>query len=94
MELPQVLIKNNYYDYLNGNEVEATVVLPENGRIQPGEHVLAYRDSLATLYDVPVPKEMQSRYIGIEGRVTQLGFRGTDKPQNGARVQLLKVKKV
>jgi hypothetical protein len=71
MELPKVVIKDNYDEYLNGSEVKAARVDSSPAPLQPGQHVLAFKDAIAAATDIPVPKRQQSHYIGIEGTVTQ-----------------------
>ena len=71
MSLPKVVIKDHYDEYLNGEEVRAFLMDSVSAPLQPGEHVIAFQDSLAAATDIPVPKQQQSHYIGIEGAVTQ-----------------------
>ncbi len=72
MELPKVIIKDNYAEYLNGKEVKASLVSSASSPLQPGAHVIAFKDSIAAASEVPVPKQQQAHYIGIEGTVTQV----------------------
>jgi hypothetical protein len=92
MKLPEAIVKEKFSDYLKGNEVEATVV-KTGAALYTGEHVLVYKDSIASTADVTVPKQEQSHYIGIEGTITQLGYRSQDQ-LNGQQTQLVKVKKI
>lgn len=71
MELPKVIIKDRYADYLNGKEVEATLV-SEKKKIEKGSHVMGFHNSIAVNTTVPVPKEKQDHYIGVEGMVTDI----------------------
>jgi hypothetical protein len=71
MELPKVVIKDNYDEYLSGREVKAARVGSSSAPLQPGQHVLAFKDAIAAATDIPVPKQQQAHYIGIEGTVTQ-----------------------
>ena len=71
MDLPKVVIKDNYSDYLNGKEVEATVV-SEKKALQKGMHVMGFHNSIAVNTAFTVPKEKQSHYIGVEGMVTEI----------------------
>lgn len=93
MELPKVVIKDNFNGYLIGEEVKAAVVGSAAVPLQPGEHVIAFKDSLAAVSDVPVPKQQQSHYIGIEGTVTRIEF-VTDGPAALTDHQLLRIKKL
>lgn len=71
MDLPKVVIKDNYTDYLNGKEVEATVV-SEKKHLEKGMHVMGFHNSIAVNTAFTVPKEKQSHYIGVEGMVTEV----------------------
>jgi hypothetical protein len=86
----QVLIKN-FSDYVNGREVEATASLQPGTMLQPGERVLAFKDSIAATTSIPVPREKQDLSIGIEGTVTQVDIQ---QPESGSKLQKLKVIKV
>jgi hypothetical protein len=72
MEMPKVVIRDNYNDYLQGKEVVATFIEAAHKAVWPGERVMAFKDSIAARSDVPVPKSEQSHYIGIEGTVTKV----------------------
>ena len=74
MDLPKVIIKDNYNEFLNGKEVKATLSDSHKILLHPGEKVMAFKDSLAAKINVPVPKHEQSHYIGIEGTITQIEF--------------------
>ena len=71
MDLPKVIIKDNYTDFLNGKEVEATVVSRKNP-VEKGMHVMGYHNSIAVNTAFTVPKEKQTHYIGVEGMVTEI----------------------
>lgn len=71
MDLPKVIIKDNYTDFLNGKEVEATVVSPRKN-VEKGMHVMGYHNSIAVNTAFTVPKEKQAHYIGVEGMVTEI----------------------
>lgn len=71
MELPKVVIKDNYSDFLNGKEVEATVV-SHNHTLEKGARVMGFHNSIAVNTGVSVPKAKQSHYIGVEGMVTDI----------------------
>jgi hypothetical protein len=72
MDLPKVVIKQNFQDYLAGKEVEASVVSHPQKEVWPGERVMAFKDSLAATSNMPVPTSELSHSIGIEGTVTQV----------------------
>jgi hypothetical protein len=72
MSIPKVIIKQDFHDYLNGKEVEATFVAGTPEEVWPGEPVLAFQDSVAANSDMPVPTSQLSHVIGIEGTVTQV----------------------
>jgi hypothetical protein len=83
MELPKVIIKDNYADFLQGKEVEATVVSDGNV-VEKGMHVMGFHNSIAINTPFTVPKEKQSHYIGVEGMVTNINYEAstlTDAPQ-------------
>lgn len=88
MNLPKVII-NNYLDYLNGKEVEATVV-SEKGQIKKGMHVLGFHNSIAINTGLPVPHEKQSHYIGVEGMVTDIDG-GLPEQHNRPQVKIRKL---
>lgn len=71
MDLPKVVIKDNYTDYLNGKEVEATVVSGKRN-LEKGMHVMGFHNSIAVNTSFTVPKEKQAHYIGVEGMVTEI----------------------
>lgn len=73
MELPKVVIKENYADFLNGKEVEATVVSEQN-TVEKGMHVMGFHNSIAVNTGLTVPKEKQAHYIGVEGMVTDVSY--------------------
>jgi hypothetical protein len=91
MELKQVLVKN-FTDFINGREVDAIVELKENKIIQPGENVLAFKDSLAATTSLAVPREKQDLSIGVQGTVTEVV--PGEPMQKSNHVQRLKIKKV
>ena len=71
MDLPKVIIKENYADFLNGKEVEATIV-SERNKVEKGMRVMGFHNSIAVSMPVTVPKEKQTHYIGVEGMVTEI----------------------
>ena len=68
MDLPKVIIRERYGDFLEGKEVEATVIT--KAPLKKGMHVMGYHDSIGVNTAVTVPKDKQSHYIGVEGVVT------------------------
>ncbi len=86
MDLPKVIINDNYTDYLNGREVEATAV--DGGRrLEKGMRVMGFHNSIAVNSNVSVPREKQSQYIGVEGMITDSGDNTMKRP----RVKVIKV---
>lgn len=71
MDLPKVIINENYADFLSGKEVEATVV-SERRNVEKGMHVMGFHNSIAVNTSITVPKEKQMHYIGVEGMVTEI----------------------
>jgi hypothetical protein len=81
MDLPKVIIKDNYADFLTGKEVEATVV-SERRDVEKGMHVMSFHNSMAVNTSVTVPREKQSQYIGVEAMVTEIGNNSSgDRPE-------------
>jgi hypothetical protein len=72
MSLPKVIIKDNFNDYLSGKEVKAAFISQTKEQAWPGEHVMAFKDAIASDTNVPVPKSQQSHFIGIEGTITEV----------------------
>lgn len=73
MDLPKVVIKDNYADFLSGKEVEATVVSGKQP-VEKGMHVMGFHNSIAVNTGFTVPREKQSHYIGVEGMVTDIDY--------------------
>ena len=71
MDLPKVVIKDNYTDFLNGKEVDATVVSRAHP-LEKGARVMGFHNSIAVNTGISVPREKQSHYIGVEGVVTAI----------------------
>ena len=90
MELRKVVIKDNFNDFLNGKEVEAALLPPLKNSISPGEHVLAFKDSIAATTNVSVPKEEMHRTIGVEGTVVSTSVK-TNPSAEGVRVKIKKI---
>lgn len=89
MDLPKVIIKDNYRDFLNGKEVEATVVSPRK-HVEKGMHVMGFHNSIAVNTAFTVPKEKQAHYIGVEGIVTEINYPASSS-QKAAHVKIVKV---
>ena len=85
MDLPKVIIKDNYADYLSGKEVEATVVSEKNP-VEKGMHVMGFHNSIAVNTVFTVPKEKQAHYIGVEGMVTEI-----TSDHHHARIKVVKI---
>ncbi|HTF29555.1 MAG TPA: hypothetical protein VK625_11970 [Flavitalea sp.] len=58
MNLPNVIVLDNYADYVNGKEVETTVVSDKN--LEKGMHVTGFHNSIAVNTALTVPREKQS----------------------------------
>jgi hypothetical protein len=86
MNLPKVIIKDNYSDYLTGKEVEATVVSNDKP-VEKGMRVMGFHNSIAVNTVFSVPREKQSHYIGVEGMITNVDYDGT----RAAQVKVMKV---
>jgi hypothetical protein len=86
MDLPKVIIKENYTDYLNGKEVEATVI--GKAPVEKGMHVMGFHNSIAVNTGFSVPKEKQSHYIGVEGLVTEIN---AASPGHHPRIKVIKL---
>lgn len=71
MNLPRVVITANYTDFLNGKEVDATLVSTAPA-LEKGMRVMGFHNSIAVNTDVAVPREKQSQYIGVEGMITEI----------------------
>jgi archaeosine-15-forming tRNA-guanine transglycosylase len=89
MNLPKVVIKDNFSDYLNGKEVKATFISQTKEQAWPGEHVIAFKDAISAGTNLTVPKSQQSHYIGIEGTITKVENDATAK--NTQYVRIVKV---
>jgi hypothetical protein len=90
MELPKVIIRGDYNDFLRGKEVVAAILEPPvHDTVHLGEHIIAFKDSIAAAITVPVPKTEQSHYIGIEGTVTGIGVPHPDKDKDNASLIMI-----
>ena len=75
-----------YHEYLEGKEIRCGAAGVQNKQLAEGEHVLVYKDTVAAGTSVAPPKsEMQSEYIGIEGKVTQINLRSGDQDEIAIR---------
>jgi hypothetical protein len=72
MNLPKVVIKDSFNDYLEGKEVKAAFISQTKEQAWPGERVMAFKDAIAADTNIPVPKSQQSHFIGIEGTITEV----------------------
>lgn len=88
MNLPKVIIRDDYADYLSGKEVEATFVSGKNPP-EKGMHVMGFHNSIAVNTAFAVPKEKQSHYIGVEGMVTDISSGQGDR--TSTRVKVVKI---
>jgi hypothetical protein len=91
MELREIIVED-FNNFINGNEVEATAELKDNKIIHPGERILAFKNSLAAETSIPVPREKQDHAMGIEARVTAVELR--DPVKSGKKIMRLRVQKV
>jgi hypothetical protein len=92
MELPKVIIKDNYNEYLEGKKVKAALIDAASAPLQAGSHVIAFKDSIAAASEVPVPKQQQSHYIGVEGIVTEVDI--VSAQRHSSERQLVSVQKL
>lgn len=89
MDLPKVIIKDDYTDFLNGKEVYATVVSKKHP-MEKGMHVMGFHNSIAVNTGVSVPREKQHHYIGVEGIVTDIN----DAAMSDHQIPQVKIVKV
>lgn len=89
MDLPKVVIKENYSDFLNGKEVEATVV-SHGLRVEKGMRVMGFHNSIAVNTGIAVPRDKQSHYIGVEGKVTEIHLSASSS-QPVSKIRVVKV---
>lgn len=87
MDLLRVIIQDNYGDYLNGKEVEATVV-SEDKPVEKGMHVMGFHNSIAVNTTFTVPREKQTHYIGVEGMITNVD---TSRTNHSKQVKVIKL---
>jgi hypothetical protein len=76
MNLTSVKLDNNsYHEYLEGKEVLCPASALATKHLAEGQHVLVYKDTVAAGTNISPPKsEMQSEYIGVEGKVTNVNI--------------------
>ena len=87
MDLPKVIINDNYADFLNGKEVDATIV---SGKpVQKGMHVMGFHNSIAVNTGFSVPKDKQAHYIGVEGMITEIPTTSADR--GAPHVKIIKI---
>jgi hypothetical protein len=91
MNLQVVYLKDNYHDYLTGAEVESTLST-KNASMEPGQHVLVFRESIAATANIAITPGKESDNIGVEGLITQV--RQVKDMNKGFTVQYLKLKKL
>jgi hypothetical protein len=92
MNLQAIYLKDNYQAYVSGAEV-ASDVSTRNKSLQPGQHVMVFKDTLSSETDIPGPSaEKLSDNIGVEGMVTQVD-RVTDM-NGGPTRQHLKIRRL
>lgn len=89
MNLPKVIINDNYTDYLNGKEVEATIV-SDKQPVEKGMHVMGFHNSIAVNTGFTVPKDKQAHYIGVEGMVTQIEYHSSTD-QKKPHIKIVKI---
>jgi hypothetical protein len=83
MNLTSIKLDNrSYHDYLEGKEIVCATSSLSNKEIHEGEHVMVFKDTVAVNTNISPPKsEMQSQYIGVEGKVTHVELPDGDRPQ-------------
>jgi hypothetical protein len=92
MNLETVFLEGNTYKaYLQGDEVESTFSTA-NKNMQPGQHIMVFRDSVAANSVLTVPADKESASIGVEGMITKVDC-VTDL-KKGVVEQHLKIKKL
>jgi hypothetical protein len=63
----------SYHEFLAGDEIHCEAGKLTTKNLAEGEHVMVYRDTVATNTNISLPKsDMQSEYIGVEGMVTKV----------------------
>lgn len=72
MNLESVFLKGSSYEqYLQGVEVDS-ILSTRNKNIQPGQHVMVYRDMITASPLISVPADRESESIGVEGKVVKV----------------------
>ena len=82
MNLKSIKLDNQaYHEYLQGKEIHCAPGSMGTKEIAQGEHVLVFKDTVTASTAIAPPKsEMQSEYIGIEGKVTGVNTQDAEKP--------------
>lgn len=91
MNLKSIYLNKVYNAYLEGAEVESTYNAV-NEKVEPGQHILAFRDTPAANVFITVPADKESESIGVEGIITQVN-RITDL-KSGDTVQRVRLKRI
>lgn len=70
----------SYQEYLAGRDVVCGTSTVSDKELREGEHVMVFRDNVASNSAVTPPKgEMQSEYIGVEGQIVNAA--GSGRPE-------------
>ena len=87
MNLKTIKLDNDsYHEYLDGKEIRCATATLDNKELTEGEHVLVYKDTVATGTTISPPKsEMQSQYFGVEGTVTRINLHTGDQDEIAIR---------
>lgn len=91
MNIQTVYLRDNYDDYLTGAEVESTLNT-KNTTLEPGQHVMVFRDTIAAVTDIAITPGKQADNIGVEGMITQV--RQVTDLNKGQTAQHLKLKRL
>lgn len=96
MEMKSLTLDNaTYHEYLEGKEVSCTADHLTNKSVKEGDHIMVYKDTLASNSDVPLPRrEIQSDYIGTEGIVTSVRKNRTEHENTPETVNEVFIKKI
>ena len=88
---PVYLGTTSYTAYLAGAEVQSSVDT-NNKKMEPGQHVMVFKDTVAASTSLPVPADKESESIGVEGMVIQVN--SVTDMKKGTTQQQLKVKRL
>ena len=91
MELPKVIIKDSFSDFLDGKTVNAQP-FRSAPPLHEGEKVIAFKDSIAGNTNVTVPSNEFHRAMGVDAIVVGIET-NTQKKSATVPSLLLKVKK-